>query len=242
MANIHVSDLVPNEMTDSRFRIKKENIPSAFSIAKEIWDENEDKTNLSEISQDIGFVMEEDEQGINKIHFVHNNASTFDMTNFFEALAPYVEAGSYIEMAGTEGGAWRWMFDGKTMSARFPIEFIWPASPLDKNQFFGFTHSSRQNYWSVTRTMNDYADEVMFGIHDKGGGVACELAMRWYELNEKMCPCFEAFISDIPPLDSSMLTRILLSAMDYGDKLTPQEFCKCLIWLGFKDLSDSPFD
>lgn len=32
----------------------------------------------------------------------------------FDAIAPYVEAGSYIEMQGEDGAIWRWIFDGKT--------------------------------------------------------------------------------------------------------------------------------
>ena len=32
----------------------------------------------------------------------------------FDAIAPYVEAGSYIEMLGEDGQIWRWIFDGKT--------------------------------------------------------------------------------------------------------------------------------
>jgi hypothetical protein len=33
----------------------------------------------------------------------------------FEAIAPFVKAGSYIEMNGEDGEKWRWIFDGKTM-------------------------------------------------------------------------------------------------------------------------------
>lgn len=33
----------------------------------------------------------------------------------FEAIAPYVEAGSYIQMQGEDGLIWRWVFNGKTV-------------------------------------------------------------------------------------------------------------------------------
>ena len=36
-----------------------------------------------------------------------------DDTIFLEAIAPYVEAGSYIEMQGEDGSIWRWVFDGR---------------------------------------------------------------------------------------------------------------------------------
>ena len=35
-----------------------------------------------------------------------------------EAIAPFVEAGSYIEMEGEEGCHWKWCFDGKTMTGK----------------------------------------------------------------------------------------------------------------------------
>jgi hypothetical protein len=31
----------------------------------------------------------------------------------FESIAPFVEAGSFIEMSGEDGTLWRWYFDGK---------------------------------------------------------------------------------------------------------------------------------
>lgn len=42
----------------------------------------------------------------------------------FEALAPYVKPGSYIEMAGEDNALWRWVFDGKTMREISPT-LIW---------------------------------------------------------------------------------------------------------------------
>jgi hypothetical protein len=35
-----------------------------------------------------------------------------------EAIAPFVEKGSYIEMEGEEGCHWKWCFDGKTMTEK----------------------------------------------------------------------------------------------------------------------------
>lgn len=37
-----------------------------------------------------------------------------DEAILFEAIAPFVEPGSFIEMLGEDGDRWRWMFDGKT--------------------------------------------------------------------------------------------------------------------------------
>ena len=38
-----------------------------------------------------------------------------DEEYLFEAIAPFVKAGSYIEMYGEEGHIWRWIFDGRTV-------------------------------------------------------------------------------------------------------------------------------
>lgn len=35
-----------------------------------------------------------------------------DEFKFFQAIAPYVEVGSYIELQGEDGCRWRWVFDG----------------------------------------------------------------------------------------------------------------------------------
>ena len=38
----------------------------------------------------------------------------------FQALAPFVDAGSYLEMLGEDGEFWRWAFDGQHMREQFP--------------------------------------------------------------------------------------------------------------------------
>jgi len=37
-----------------------------------------------------------------------------DDSILFNAIAPFVEPGSFIEMVGEDGALWRWYFDGKT--------------------------------------------------------------------------------------------------------------------------------
>ena len=41
-----------------------------------------------------------------------------DDATLFKAIAPYVEAGSWIEMEGEDGCLWRWVFDGKTVEEK----------------------------------------------------------------------------------------------------------------------------
>ncbi len=47
-----------------------------------------------------------------------------DEEQFFNAMAPHVKSGSYIEMHGDEGEGWRWVFDGETCVCVYP-EVTW---------------------------------------------------------------------------------------------------------------------
>ncbi len=58
----------------------------------------------------VGFSPEGD---INNITF--DGEKLGDDNAFFDAIAPLVKAGSYIEMVGEDGERWRWIFDGKEM-------------------------------------------------------------------------------------------------------------------------------
>jgi len=111
---------------------------------------------------------------------------------------------------------------------------------MKESEHFGFYQTSRQNYWEDTRKYNDFTDEVMFGIYEDKGGITCELFMRWYELGGKSPPRFEMCLASIPPMEAQTLLRIIQSALDLGDDPSPEDFCKCLTKLGFKDLSDNP--
>lgn len=45
---------------------------------------------------------------------------------FFEALAPFVVEGSYVQMEGDDGEVWRWCFeDGQVIEKRARIQYIW---------------------------------------------------------------------------------------------------------------------
>ena len=48
---------------------------------------------------------------INSIHF--DGEKLGDDLVLFEAIAPYVKKGSFIEMGGEDGYIWRWVFNGK---------------------------------------------------------------------------------------------------------------------------------
>jgi len=58
----------------------------------------------------------DDRGNIDTIYF--NGEKLGDCNMLFEAIAPYVKAGSYIEMTGEDGARWRWCFDGTTMTEK----------------------------------------------------------------------------------------------------------------------------
>lgn len=47
------------------------------------------------------------------IHFIGEKLG--DEKILFQALAPFVDKGSFIEMEGEDGDLWRWTFDGQQM-------------------------------------------------------------------------------------------------------------------------------
>ena len=236
-----VCDLIPKEMTGFRFEIKPENLPAAFEVVQKSFDEFDDMSNLTEVFAYFGFSAEADRHGIGELDYCFTpERETTDLIDFIETIAPFVQSGSYIEMTGTEGGAWRWVFDGKEAIVQFPVDFIWPKQVMEENFFLSFYQSSRQDYWESTHQYNEYVDEVMFGIENIEGGVTSELFVRWYDIGGKLSPRFEMFVASIPEMELSLLTRVIQSALDYGDDLTPEDFCKCLQWLGFRDTSDEP--
>lgn len=61
-----------------------------------------------------GFV--EGEGDLNQICFQGEKLGDDEI--LMNTLAPFVEAGSYIEMEGEEGCHWKWCFDGQTMTEK----------------------------------------------------------------------------------------------------------------------------
>jgi len=114
------------QSTDNDFLIKKENFGEVVEIIKNLVQE----TSLSFIdenevlrSDDIFEVMlavrwevqstTEDGNGdIDHIHFIGERLGS-DLS-IFEAIAPFVEEDSYIQMVGDDASIWRWVFDGRT--------------------------------------------------------------------------------------------------------------------------------
>lgn len=115
----------------SKFCIKEQNIAKAMKAIKALhgkgdssdegrfaWvDEDFDtKKTLSEILECWRWQIKSPSMDVEGIEFIGEKLG--DDLILFEAIAPYVKKGSYIEMAGEDGARWKWVFDGKTCSEK----------------------------------------------------------------------------------------------------------------------------
>jgi hypothetical protein len=62
--------------------------------------------------------VELDDDG-NVCNISFNGQKLGDDMILFKAIAPFVAAGSYIEMQGEDDCLWRWVFDGKTCTEKY---------------------------------------------------------------------------------------------------------------------------
>lgn len=115
---------------DISFSIKKENFPGALKALNKAvnedhtvtdWVSEKDVSGINDPQEALKELLEEcrwqptfDSDGnISDLDFTGEKYGDDD--ELFTALAPYVDAGSYIEMRGEDDAHWRWNFDGKTM-------------------------------------------------------------------------------------------------------------------------------
>ena len=120
-------------MNECDFKIKKENTSKALEIIKELvkkgeefrWVSNEvllEAENLKEALEEFGYDVIEDEKELKIFDFL--NEKEGDELTMFQAIAPVVEEGSYIEMYGEDGDTWRWVFEnGKCTEKRPRVEW-----------------------------------------------------------------------------------------------------------------------
>ena len=75
--------------------------------------------------ENYGYLAELDDEGnIIDLNF-NGDKLAYDEDTMFQAIAPYVEDGNFIEMVGEDGDRWRWVFkDGKCKEVR--AEVTWP--------------------------------------------------------------------------------------------------------------------
>jgi len=126
------------EQIQSDFEIKVENKNKALEAIKKLasgepgfshnyrWFQNEDFENFLNLKEAMNkwrWEIEEDEDGnVYYIHFIGEKSGDDDI--LFNAIAPFVEEGSFIQMLGEEGEMWRWVFNDEKCIEIYPT-IIW---------------------------------------------------------------------------------------------------------------------
>ena len=111
-------------MYDRKFGIKSDKKEAAFRAIIELAGKKADYYgvrsedvlechNLRDAVERWGWDLEEDSSG-DIINIGCNNEKLGEDLKLFEAIAPFVTRGSFIEMTGDEASHWRWVFNGKT--------------------------------------------------------------------------------------------------------------------------------
>jgi hypothetical protein len=110
---------------DSRFRMAAEKLPAALAAVQALaeqatsfqWVDSNfaQASTVAEILEDWRWEGEFDPitGDLTDIHFIGEKLG--DEEILFQALAPFVDKGSFIEMQGEDGDLWRWTFDGQQM-------------------------------------------------------------------------------------------------------------------------------
>lgn len=122
-------------LKEQKFFIKKEDKEKALELLKDLLrSDNEirwvskrgiiDSITLEEAIEECCWVLKNDGDGnVNGISFEMEKLG--DEYKIFNAIAPTVKNGSFIEMRGEDGNVWRWVFkDGKCEEVKPKIEWM----------------------------------------------------------------------------------------------------------------------
>lgn len=105
--------------------------------------------------------------------------------------------------------------------------------------YWGFTCYSRQNY--AKKGVEDFDDEIMYGVYARSGGCLMEMQMAWEVLAGNSVPSLKVFSEAFPLLDCPMHKKIVTRLAGLKKELyTPDEFSRLLLSLGLEDDSHNP--
>lgn len=103
------------DLHDSSFKIKKENIALALEHI------NKDRAisvdSLDDFASGFNWIFYYDKNDITGINF--EGEMLGEDKEMFEALVPFIEIGSFVELHGDDGCIWRWYFDGRTVTEKY---------------------------------------------------------------------------------------------------------------------------
>ena len=125
------------ETNDWKFKMPKANADKALAALKELfgrpdygagWVDNEEVLSADTFEKAINearFTVDSfrDEEDYTQIWF-NGEKYSGDEVDTLNAIAPFVEDGSYIEMSGEEGEVWRWIFHPDGVEEKF-AKLVW---------------------------------------------------------------------------------------------------------------------
>ena len=120
---------------DTQFFMDKPNLEAACQALQSAaadckWFDMSNDYSLENGVYQFGWSLDFDDNGnVNSIEHLLTYSS--DEKRLFDAIAPYVKPGSYIQMVGEDDTIWRWFFDGTRCIKQIPT-FIWNATEEDE--------------------------------------------------------------------------------------------------------------
>lgn len=117
------------ELMESKFKMKSDSKDKALDALKDlakrkslVWVYNEEVKNASTFEEAMQGCRWAVEDKMNSIYFEGEKYGDDDL--IFNAIAPYVEDGSYIQINGEDGAIWRWVFEnGKCFERQATLIF-----------------------------------------------------------------------------------------------------------------------
>lgn len=94
---------------NGRFALASGSEAAALEAALPFWEYDRKCASLSELLENAGW----DFSSPGELSFIGQKAGEDDA--LFAAIAPFVEAGSFIDMIGEDNAIWRWYFDGQEL-------------------------------------------------------------------------------------------------------------------------------
>jgi hypothetical protein len=96
----------------SSLLITKDNVPKALDALRALpgWDGGAESDTPDLVFQDFGLHATQDEQGNLTALFLATEHLGDDAVAAFQAIAPFVEAGSYVMFIGEDAAQWAWVF------------------------------------------------------------------------------------------------------------------------------------
>jgi len=118
------------DLTDNKFKIKKENEFNVLIALKEFAEKNthirwvdnvviEEANDIFSAFEEIRYILSYDDNG-DFILSYYSGEKLGDDEVILNAIAKYVEPNSYLQFCGEDGEIFRYVFDGETCKEKIP--------------------------------------------------------------------------------------------------------------------------